>query len=105
MEVLNDDAEVLLILADALAYAVDSKVDHLVDLATLTGACMIALGYDVAGLMSNKDGWRQKVFAASQAAGEKTWQLPMFGLYREMIKSNVADIKNTGGSRYGGAIT
>jgi leucyl aminopeptidase len=105
IEVLNTDAEGRLILADALAYAVDSKANHIVDLATLTGACMIALGGEVAGLMSNDDAWSQKVLAASKAVGEKAWPLPMFAHYRDMIKSEVADIRNTGGSRYAGAIT
>jgi len=105
IEVLNTDAEGRLILADALAYAVDQKVNHLVDLATLTGACMVALGHDVAGLMSNNEAWSQRVAAAAGAVGEKTWPLPMFPLYTEMIKSDVADIRNTGGSRYAGAIT
>jgi leucyl aminopeptidase len=105
IEVLNTDAEGRLILADALAYAVDLKADHLVDLATLTGACMVALGYDVAGLMSNDEAWSQKVLAAAQSAGEKAWPLPMLPHYGEMIKSTVADIKNTGGSRYAGAIS
>jgi leucyl aminopeptidase len=105
IEVLNTDAEGRLILADALAYAVDLKANHLVDLATLTGACLVALGLDVAGLMSNNESWTQKVLAASQAAGEKAWPLPMFPHYREMIKSDVADMKNTGGSRYAGAIS
>jgi leucyl aminopeptidase len=105
IEVLNTDAEGRLILADALAYAVDQKVNHLVDLATLTGACMVALGHDVAGLMSNNEAWSQRVAAAAGAVGEKTWPLPMFPLYTDMIKSDVADIRNTGGSRYAGAIT
>jgi leucyl aminopeptidase len=105
IEVLNTDAEGRLILADALAYAIDLKANHLVDLATLTGACMVALGNDVAGAMSNNDTWSQKVLAAAQAAGEKAWPLPMFPHYKEMIKSNIADIKNTGGSRYAGAIS
>jgi leucyl aminopeptidase len=105
IEVLNTDAEGRLILADALAYAVDLGANRLVDLATLTGACMIALGHDVAGLMSNDETWLQRVLAAAQAAGERAWPLPMYPLYGEMIKSDVADIKNTGGSRYGGAIT
>ena len=105
IEVLNTDAEGRLILADALAYAVDLKANHLVDLATLTGACVVALGTDVAGVMSNNEPWSQKVLAASQAVGEKAWPLPMFPHYRDMIKSDVADMKNTGGSRYGGAIS
>lgn len=105
IEVLNTDAEGRLILADALAYAVDLKAAHIVDLATLTGACLVALGPDVAGCMSNNEAWSQQVLAASQAAGEKTWPLPMFPHYKEMIKSDVADMKNTGGSRYAGAIS
>jgi leucyl aminopeptidase len=105
IEVLNTDAEGRLILADALCYAVDEKVDHIVDLATLTGACMVALGPEVAGLMSNNDAWAGRVLQAAQSAGEKAWQLPMFPLYSDMIKGDVADIRNTGGSRYAGAIT
>jgi leucyl aminopeptidase len=105
IEIHNTDAEGRLILADALAYAAHEKVDHLVDLATLTGACMVALGTDVAGAMSNSDAWLQRVLGAAGRAGEKAWALPMFPFYAEMIKSKVADIKNTGGSRYGGAIT
>jgi leucyl aminopeptidase len=105
IEIHNTDAEGRLILADALAYAVDDRVDHLVDLATLTGACMVALGAEVAGVMGNSEEWTQQVLKAAERAGEKAWALPMFPLYAEMIKSKVADIKNTGGSRYGGAIT
>jgi leucyl aminopeptidase len=105
IEVLNTDAEGRLILADALAYAVDQKVDHLVDLATLTGACVVALGGDIAGLMSNNEAWSRRVMAAAQAAGEQAWPLPMFPQFTEMIKSEVADIRNTGGSRNAGAIS
>jgi leucyl aminopeptidase len=105
IEVLNTDAEGRLILADALAYAVDLGASHLVDLATLTGACMVALGNDVAGLMSNNDAWARRVQTAAESVGERAWPLPMYPLYAEMIKSDVADVKNTGGSRYGGAIT
>jgi len=105
IEVLNTDAEGRLILADALTYAVEQKVDNLVDLATLTGACMVALGAEVAGLMGNNEAWCRRVLAAAQRAGERAWQLPMFSLFDEMIKSKVADMRNTGGTRYGGAIT
>jgi leucyl aminopeptidase len=104
IEVLNTDAEGRLILADALAYAVDENVSHLVDLATLTGACMVALGSEVAGAMSNNDDWQERVMTAARRAGERVWPLPMFPFYREMIKSQVADIKNVGVNRYGGAI-
>ncbi|MGE3809417.1 MAG: leucyl aminopeptidase [Gemmataceae bacterium] len=105
IEIFNTDAEGRLILADALAYAVEQKADHLVDLATLTGACMIALGPEIAGLMGNDEGWLDRVRAAADHAGERAWQLPMYSLFDDMIKSDVADMKNTGGSRYGGAIT
>jgi leucyl aminopeptidase len=105
IEVLNTDAEGRLILADALAYAVDQKADHLVDLATLTGACVVALGMEVAGLMSNNEEWSGKVLSAAQRSGERVWPLPMFPLYNEMIKSKVADIRNTGGTRWAGAIS
>jgi leucyl aminopeptidase len=103
-EILNTDAEGRLILADALTYAVDQKANHLVDLATLTGACMVALGTDVAGLMSNNDPWATRVTEAMRSAGERVWQLPMYADYNELIKSPVADIKNVGG-KYAGAIT
>lgn len=105
IEVLNTDAEGRLILADALSYAVDQKVAHLVDLATLTGACIVALGMDVAGLMGNDEAWSARVQTAAKAAGEKLWPLPMDPHYGEMIKSDVADMKNTGGSRWAGAIS
>lgn len=105
IEVLNTDAEGRLILADALSYAVDLRADHLVDLATLTGACMVALGTEVAGLMGNDQPWCGRVLTAAERAGEKVWQLPMSPHYNELIKSHVADMKNTGGTRYGGAIT
>jgi leucyl aminopeptidase len=94
-----------LILADALSYAVDQKVDNIVDLATLTGACMVALGTEVVGVMSNDDSWTQSVQAAARKAGELVWPLPMFPHYGEMIKSHVADMKNTGGTRWAGAIS
>lgn len=105
IEVLNTDAEGRLVLADALAYAVDQKADHLVNLATLTGACVVALGTEVAGLMGNNEAWSEQVLSAAKAAGEKAWPLPMFPHYSELIKSDIADIKNTGGTRYGGAIS
>jgi len=105
IEVLNTDAEGRLILADALSYAADQKVDHLVDFATLTGACMVALGPHVAGLMTNADPWGDRVLAAIGRAGERGWKLPMDSHYDEMIRSKVADMRNTGGSRYGGAIS
>jgi leucyl aminopeptidase len=105
IEVLNTDAEGRLILSDALAYAVDQKANNIVDLATLTGACVVALGTEVAGIMTNNQGWADRVRAAADKTGERLWPLPMFPHYGELIRSNVADMKNTGGTRYGGAIT
>ena len=105
IEVLNTDAEGRLILADALAYATEQRVAHLVDFATLTGACMIALGPHVSGLMTNNDLWGEQVLGAIGRAGERAWKLPMDSHYDDMIRSKVADMRNTGGSRYGGAIT
>lgn len=105
IEVLNTDAEGRLILADALCYATEQKVDHLVDFATLTGACVVALGPFVTGLMTNNDAWGRRVLSAVERGGERAWELPMDEHYDEMIKSKVADMRNTGGSRYGGAIT
>src|SRR5579872_1918670 len=104
IEVQNTDAEGRLVLADVLDYAVSKGADSLIDLATLTGACVVALGEDVVGAMSNSQGWCGKVLAAAKSAGEDVWQLPMFELYDELIKSDVADIRNVGG-RWGGAIT
>jgi leucyl aminopeptidase len=105
IEVLNTDAEGRLVLADVLDVAVERKADCIIDLATLTGACVVALGNDVAGLMTNDQILCDKVAAAAKTCGEPVWQLPMFPDYAEQIKSNVADIKNTGDGRWGGAIT
>ncbi len=104
IEVQNTDAEGRLVLADVLDFAVSKGADYLIDLATLTGACVVALGEDVVGAMSNNQDWCDKVLAAAKTAGEDVWQLPMFGHYDELIKSDVADIRNVGG-RWGGAIT
>jgi leucyl aminopeptidase len=104
IEVLNTDAEGRLVLADVLDVAVERKAAKIVDLATLTGACVVALGNDVAGAMSNNDAWQDEVLAAAKAAGEPLWPLPMFPEYNEHIKSEVADIKNVGDGRWGGAI-
>jgi leucyl aminopeptidase len=105
IEVHNTDAEGRLVLADVLAVAVDRGADKLIDLATLTGACVVALGTDVAGLMSNDQAWCDKIKAAADRVGERVWQLPMFPEYAEQIKSSVADMKNVGEGRWGGAIT
>ena len=102
IEVLNTDAEGRLILADGLSLAAESGPDLIVDLATLTGACMIALGEEIAGLFGTGDA-PDKVRAAAEAAGERVWPMPLPADYRKKIDSDVADMKNTG-SRYGGAI-
>jgi leucyl aminopeptidase len=105
IEVLNTDAEGRLVLADVLDVAVGRHADTIVDLATLTGACMVALGTDVAGLMTNDQPWCDIVRAAAEDCGEPLWQLPMFADYDEQIQSKVADLKNVGEGRWGGAIT
>lgn len=104
IEVHNTDAEGRLVLADVLCYAVDREVDYIVDLATLTGACVVALGMDVVGLFSNNDAWSEKVLSAAKTCGEPIWPMPMFDEYNELLKSDLADVKNIGG-RWGGAIT
>ena len=104
IEVLNTDAEGRLILADALALAAKQKPDYMINLATLTGACMVALGTQVAGMFSNHHALAERVMRCAQESGEKLWQLPLVKEYREDIKSSVADIKNIGGG-HGGAIT
>jgi leucyl aminopeptidase len=105
VEVLNTDAEGRLILADALSLAVDDGVDAIVDLATLTGACVVALGESVAGLMGNEDGWVEQVRRASERAGEPMWHLPLPDDMRKQLESEVADLRNIGANRYGGALT
>ncbi|EAT59447.1 leucyl aminopeptidase [Chlorobium ferrooxidans] len=105
VEVGNTDAEGRLILADALAYATEKyKPDVIIDLATLTGACIVALGYSVAGLFSNNDKLADEIYNAGQKAGEKVWRMPLWDLYDEQIKSDVADVSNTGG-RGAGSVT
>ena len=104
VEVLNTDAEGRLILADALSYASEQKPAAIVDLATLTGAVIVALGTKMAGLFANDDALAAKVSAASKATGERTWRLPLDDDYKELIKSNVADLKNVGG-KWAGAVT
>ena len=97
IEVINTDAEGRLILADALAYACKLDLSPVVDVATLTGAMSIALGDVAFGVFTNNDALLERVRAASAASGEKCWQFPMYAEYRENIKSNVADMKNSGG--------
>ncbi len=105
VEVGNTDAEGRLILADALTYGTEKyKPDVIIDIATLTGACIVALGYAVAGFFSNNDKLADDIFQAGEQSGEKVWRLPLWDLYDEQIKSDVADVNNTGG-RGAGTIT
>ena len=103
-EVLNTDAEGRLVLADALAYLAERKPSCIVDTATLTGACVVALGTDITGAFGNDDVLVQELVAAGTRVGEPIWQMPLHRDYRALIDSKVADIKNTG-KRYGGSIT
>jgi leucyl aminopeptidase len=104
IEVLNTDAEGRLILSDAICYAISEGLTPLVDVATLTGAMSIALGDVAYGVFSNSDALVDRIKGASSRSGEKCWEMPMFTEYKDLIKSNVADIKNTGG-RGAGSIT
>ncbi len=104
IEVNNTDAEGRLTLADALVYADKLGVDAIVDLATLTGACVVALGEDIAGMWSIDDDFAEAIAKAAKDAGEKFWRMPLENPYFDQLKSVVADFKNTG-SRAGGAIT
>ncbi len=104
IEVNNTDAEGRLTLADALVYADKLGVDAIVDLATLTGACVVALGENIAGMWSIDDAWAEAIAKAAKDAGEKFWRMPLEEPYFDQLKSVVADFKNTG-SRAGGAIT
>jgi len=104
VEVINTDAEGRLILADALWYAKHLGATHLVDVATLTGACVVALGNAASGLFGSSEAWIANVQAAAKRAGEPLWQLPLYEDYADQLKSEVADIKNTG-TRAGGACT
>jgi leucyl aminopeptidase len=105
VEIGNTDAEGRLTLADALCYARDRvRADEIVDLATLTGACVVALGPLCSGLFANDQALADRVLRAAEAAGERVWQLPLIDDYREHLKSDVADFNNVG-PRGGGAIT
>jgi leucyl aminopeptidase len=106
IEVINTDAEGRLILADALAYVIDThNPDTIIDLATLTGNCIAALGYGAAALLSNNDELAESILAAGQQSGEKTWRMPLWDEYKDMMKSDIADIKNLSSAPIAGAIT
>ena len=104
IEIINTDAEGRLVLADGLCYARQLGCTHLVDAATLTGAVVVALGYVNAGIFASDDQMYDRFARANQQAGEKMWRLPLDDEYKEIIKSNIADIVNSGG-RWGGAIS
>jgi leucyl aminopeptidase len=104
IEIINTDAEGRLVLADGLTYARSLGATHLIDAATLTGACVVALGMINAGAFSNDDATIEKFQAGLATSGEKFWRLPLSDEYYDMIRSDIGDIKNTGG-RWGGAIT
>ena len=104
IEVDNTDAEGRLTLADALCYACELGVDEVIDMATLTGACMVALGTQASGIMGNDDGLVKKLIETADRNGERFWELPMWDEYFDSLKSDIADMKNTG-SRWGGAST
>jgi leucyl aminopeptidase len=106
VEVGNTDAEGRLILIDAMAYAIKKYKPHtLIDLATLTGACLVALGDKIAGVFSKDEALTEAIIASGSAAHERCWPLPLPDDYKELIKSDLADISNMPSSRYGGAIT
>ena len=102
VEVLNTDAEGRLILADALRLASEAKPDAIIDLATLTGACLVALGQRTAGLMGRGDALLDRVRGAADEAGEPVWPLPLPEHLRAGLDSDVADLRNIGAGRYGG---
>jgi leucyl aminopeptidase len=104
VEILNTDAEGRLILGDGVWYARELGATHLVDVATLTGACVVALGKTTSGLFGTPDAWVEQVRLASDRAGDRSWPMPVFDDYKEQLKSEIADFTNTGG-RAGGAIT
>ena len=104
IEIINTDAEGRLVLADGLHYARQLGCTHLIDAATLTGACVVALGMVQAGIFANDDDFYERFSKALPKSGEKMWRLPVDDEYRDIIKSNIADIMNSGG-RWGGAVT
>ncbi|HEV3485745.1 MAG TPA: leucyl aminopeptidase, partial [Vicinamibacterales bacterium] len=104
VEIVNTDAEGRMILGDALHYASQLKPDHLVDYATLTGACVVALGSEAAGLFTDDDELARMLIEAGERVGDRVWRLPLWDEYKDLIRSEWADMKNSGG-RWGGAIT
>jgi leucyl aminopeptidase len=106
VEIGNTDAEGRLILGDALAYALKKyEPDFMIDIATLTGACLVALGDEIAGLFTPDDALAEAILAAARRTDERCWRLPLPDDYKKLLKSEVADINNMPRSRYGAAIT
>jgi leucyl aminopeptidase len=105
IEILNTDAEGRLTLADALTYAKKLEPTAMVDLATLTGACMVGLGEEITAAMGNNDDLVANILESADDAGEKMWKLPLEKRYRSLIESEVADLRNIATTRYGGSIT
>jgi len=105
IEILNTDAEGRVTLADSLSYAVEKKATTIIDIATLTGAVMVALGPDITGLFSNDKKLTEKILKASNEAGEKMWELPLDEDYKKMNDSSIADIANIPNSVFGGSLT
>jgi leucyl aminopeptidase len=101
IEIVNTDAEGRMVLCDALHYAQRYKPAALIDLATLTGACVVALGSFASGLMGNDEGLKRSIRKAAQASGERVWELPLWEEYGELMKSDIADMKNAGGPEAG----
>ena len=104
VEIITTDAEGRMMLADAITYAVREGASYVVDIATLTGSCAIALGNDFTGIMGNNQELIEKLTEAARSAGEQVWNLPLPPAYKDQLKSSIADLKNVG-SRYGGALT
>lgn len=105
VEVIDTDAEGRLVLGDALFYAQQYKPSAIIDLATLTGACLVALGNEAAGLLGNNDKLINKIKESGERTGERVWELPLWDDYKDQIKSDIADIKNLGEGRLAGTIT
>lgn len=105
VEVLNTDAEGRLVLADALSLAVETEPDAIIDLATLTGACVVALGERTAGLLGNDEELTEKVMDAAEAVGEPIWPLPIPDHLRKTLDSDIADLRNIGTGPYGGTLS
>ena len=105
VEINNTDAEGRIVLADALSYITEKKVSQIIDLATLTGACVVALGDDIAGVMGNNQKLIDRILSAGKSTGEDMWELPLPKKYQKLIESDVAELSNLSKSKSGGAIT